>query len=117
MEPELDFVSRLPNLPTAIEGLGINYSNGPFLHTLASPHFSSPNTTRLQAVINPARRPSPSSASAIQLPPTRYFFPLLRLSFNCVHLSFLTRYQATMPEDLALIVGSIWENFRSLKCA
>jgi len=36
MEPELDFVSRLRNLPTAIEGLGINYSNGPFLHTLAS---------------------------------------------------------------------------------
>ncbi len=35
-EPEVEFISRLSDLPTAIEGLAINYSNGPFLHTLAS---------------------------------------------------------------------------------
>jgi hypothetical protein len=35
-EPEVEFVSRLGNLPTAIEGLSVNYSNGQFLHTLAS---------------------------------------------------------------------------------
>jgi hypothetical protein len=36
-EPEAEFFSRLSKLPTAIEGLPINYSNGLFLHTVASP--------------------------------------------------------------------------------
>jgi hypothetical protein len=35
-EPEPEFVSRLSELPTAIEGLAINYSNGLFIHTLTS---------------------------------------------------------------------------------
>jgi hypothetical protein len=35
-ELEAQFISRLDDLPTAIEGLAVNYSNGPFLHTLAS---------------------------------------------------------------------------------
>jgi hypothetical protein len=36
LEPDVEFISRLSDLPTAIEGLAINYSNGRFLHTLAS---------------------------------------------------------------------------------
>jgi hypothetical protein len=36
LEPEDKFVSHLRDLPTSIEGLTINYSNGHFLHTLAS---------------------------------------------------------------------------------